>query len=153
VLDPSNALAFDSRGRAYGDAGEYDRAIQDFDQAIRLDRNNAPAFGNRCLVRATVNRLQEAVADCNEALRLRPGGDALRIRGLVYLKLKKLDLALTDYDSALQANPKSAFSLYGRGIAKRLNGDEPGAIADIAAAEQITPDIAADFGRYGVSAP
>ena len=26
-------------------------------------------------------------------------------------------------------------------------------IADIAAAEQITPDIAADFGRYGVSAP
>ena len=82
-----------------------------------------------------------------------PGGDAFRIRGLVYLKLKKLDLALTDYDSALQANPKNAFSLYGRGIAKRWNGDEAGAIADISAAEQIMPDIAADFGRYGVSAP
>ena len=91
--------------------------------------------------------------DCNEALRLRLGDDAFSIRGLVYLKLKKLELALTDYDSALQANPKNAFSLYGRGIAKRWNGDEAGAIADISAAEQIMPDIAADFGRYGVSAP
>jgi tetratricopeptide (TPR) repeat protein len=100
-----------------------------------------------------VNRLQEAVVDCNEALRLRLGDDAFSIRGLVYLKLKKLELALTDYDSALQANPKNAFSLYGRGIAKRWNGDEAGAIADISAAEQIMPDIAADFGRYGVSAP
>ena len=134
-------------------AVEYDRAIQDFDQAIKLDPNNAPAFGNRCLARATVNRLQKAVVDCNEALRLRLGDDAFSIRGLVYLKLKKLELALTDYDAALQANPKNAFSLYGRGIAKRLSGDEAGAIADIAAAEQISPDIAADFGRYGVSAP
>ena len=40
--------------------------------------------------------------DCNEALRLRLGDDAFSIRGLVYLKLKKLELALTDYDSALQ---------------------------------------------------
>ena len=94
------------------------------------------------------------MADCNESLRLRPGnGNTLGTRGLVYLKLKKLDLALNDYDSALQTNPKNAFSLYGRGIVKRLNRDEAGAIADIAAAEQIRPDIAADFGRYGVSAP
>jgi tetratricopeptide (TPR) repeat protein len=93
------------------------------------------------------------VADCNESLRLLPGdGEALGYRGLAYLKMKRLDLALADYDAALQANPKNAFSLYGRGVAKRLNGHQAGANSDIAAAEQINPDIAADFERYGVRA-
>jgi hypothetical protein len=62
------------------------------------------------------------------------GDDALRIRGLVYLKLKKLDLALTDYDAALQANPKNAFSLGGgRGAANgALIGGALGAVGGAA---------------------
>lgn len=38
-------------------------------------------------------------------------------------------------------------------MAKRMEGDNEGASADIAAAKQISPDIAADFERYGVPAP
>jgi hypothetical protein len=34
-----------------------------------------------------------------------------------------------------------------------LTGDKAGADADIATAKQISPDIAEDFGRYGVPAP
>jgi Flp pilus assembly protein TadD len=91
------------------------------------------------------------VADCNESLRLRPGdGDTLANRGLAYLKLEKLDLALADYDTAVQANPNNSSSLYGRGMAKWLKGDKAGADADIAAAKQISHDIAEDFERYGV---
>ena len=145
------ASAFANRGYAYRDKREYDRAIEDYDQAIRLDPNAATAFTGRCIARAIVNRLQEAVADCNESLRLRPGnGDALRNRGVVYLRLGELDSALADNDAALQANPKDTAALYGRGIAKRLKGDTAGADADIAAAKQISPDIAEDFERYGV---
>ena len=94
------------------------------------------------------------MADCNESLRVRPGdGNALRSRGLVHLKLKEVDSALADYDAALKADSKDAFSLYGRGTAKRWKGDATGADADIAAAEQIRPGIAADFERYGLSRP
>jgi len=60
--------------------------------------------------------------------------------------------ALADFDTALRTDPKNAFSLYGRGIAKGLKGDRAGADADIAAAKQISPDVATDFERYGVSA-
>jgi tetratricopeptide (TPR) repeat protein len=50
--------------------------------------------------------LQKALADCDESLRLQPSdGDTLGNRGLAYLMLKKLDLALIDFDAALQANP------------------------------------------------
>jgi tetratricopeptide (TPR) repeat protein len=148
------ARAFNNRGIAYRDKRDYDRAIQDLDEAIRLDPNNAFAFNNRCFARAIVNRFQGAVADCNESLRLRPGyGNALESRGLAYLKLKKLDLALADYDAALEVIPKNAFSLYGRGMTKWLKRDKAGANADIAAAKQISPDVAEDFERYGVPAP
>ena len=76
----------------------------------------------------------EAMADCNESLRVRPGdGNALRSRGLVHLKLKEVDSALADYDAALKADSKDAFSLYGRGTAKRWKGDATGADADVEA--------------------
>jgi len=91
--------------------------------------------------------------DCNESRRLQPGeGGALNARGTAYLKLDRLDLARADFDTALRTDPKNAFSLYGRGIAKGLKGDRAGADADIAAAKQISPDVATDFERYGVSA-
>jgi len=31
-----HAIAFSNRGKAYSEKGEFDRAIQDYDQAIRL---------------------------------------------------------------------------------------------------------------------
>lgn len=144
------ALTFYNRGTAYAGKREYDRAIQDYDQAIRLDPNFAPAFDARCFARVLVNRFQEAVTDCNESLRLRPSdGDSLGNRGFAYLKLKKLDLALADYDTALQVNPEDAFALYGRGMAKSLAGDKAGANADIAAAKRkASPDLAHDLEYY-----
>jgi tetratricopeptide (TPR) repeat protein len=100
-----------------------------------------------------LNRLQEAIADCNESLRHQPGdGGTLNARGTAYLKLDQLDLALADFDTVLRADPKNAFSLYGRGTAKGLKGDQAGADADIAAAKQISPDIAEDFEFLGVPA-
>src|ERR1700723_817978 len=41
------ASAFGNRGSAYFAKAQYDRAIQDFDQAIKLDPNLALAFSNR----------------------------------------------------------------------------------------------------------
>jgi Flp pilus assembly protein TadD len=39
--------AFSHRGLAYARKGQHDRAIQDLDQAIRLNPNDAMAFSNR----------------------------------------------------------------------------------------------------------
>ena len=43
------AWAFQDRGLAYYDKRDYDNAIADYDQAIRLDPNNAKAFNFRGL--------------------------------------------------------------------------------------------------------
>jgi len=76
------------------------------------------------LTRAIVGELQVALADCNEALRLKPDVDAtLDSRGLTYLKMGQWDSAIDDYSSALRFDPKLASSLYGRGLAKLKKGD------------------------------
>jgi tetratricopeptide (TPR) repeat protein len=82
---------------------------------------------------------------------MRPAySNALDSRGLVHLKMGKLDDAIADYTSVLEFQQKNASSLYGRGIANAKKGDEKAARADIEAAKAIDPDIEEDFKRYGV---
>jgi len=108
-------------------------------------------WNGRCWTRAIVGELQSALADCNEALRLKPDVAAtLDSRGLTYLKMGQWDLAIDDYSSALRLDPKLASSLYGRGLAKLKKGDIADGNADVAAAKAIETTIVRDFARYGV---
>ena len=67
-------------------------AIQDFDQAIKLNPASLMAFGNRCFAKALLGQLEQGLADCNEALRVKPKNPgAFAARGFVNLKLKRYD--------------------------------------------------------------
>jgi len=111
---------------------------------------NANWWNYRCWDRAILGRLEAALTDCNESLRLRPNdGGTLDSRGLAYLKLGQLEKAIADYDAALKTNPELASSLYGRGTAKLKKRDSTGA-ADITAAKAIKSGIAEDYAKYGV---
>src|SRR6266700_3186561 len=144
------AEAFNNRGVGYRLKGDYDRAIDDYNQAIKLKTDFAPAFDNRCWARAVVGILKQALADCNQALRLMPNNAAtLDSRAFIFLKMTHFDAAVSDYDAALRIDPKLAFALYGRGLARLKNGD-PSGDADIAAAKALQADIAEEYARYGM---
>ncbi len=152
-LEPKYADAFNRRGIAHLRKGEYERAITDQTEAIRFNPKHAKAFNDRCLAATIVGRaLQQALADCNESLRLDGNDtDALASRGLTYLKLGQLADAIVDYDAALKVAPNHASSLYGRAVVKLRQGDVEGGNADIATATAIQADIADKFARYGVA--
>ena len=96
--------------------------------------------------------MQQALADCNESLRLDGNDpDALASRGFTYLKLGQLADAIVDYDAALKVAPKHASSLYGRGVVKLRQADVEGGNADLATATAIQANIADEFARYGVA--
>ena len=148
------AVAFTNRGVAYERKGQYDRAIQDYDQAIRLNPNDANAFNGRCWNRAILGQLQLALTDCDASLRLRPNdANTLDSRGFAYLKLGRLAEAIADYDAALRLDPTRGLSLYGRGLAYIARNDQAQGQRDIAAAREIDPDIAGKFRRWGVREP
>lgn len=154
---PLLALAFLARGTAHARSGDRTRAQSDHREAIRLNsvsidagEREVPNYNDRCWARAVAMiELDAALADCNEALKLRPDFvPALDSRAFVYLRQQRFRDAVADYDAALKASPKDPYSLYGRGIAKLRLGDNAGAQADIAASKELQ-DVAPEFSAYG----
>jgi len=97
-------------------------------------------------------KLEEALADCTESLRLQPDlPNALVNRGLTYLKLDQPARALADYDAALRLVPRSALALYGRGLAKRKTGDMASGDTDLAAATALSPRVSEDYAASGAT--
>ena len=147
------ASVFNNRGIAHFKNGEFEMAVRDYDQAIRLSPNFFNALSGRCWNQAIVGRdLAAAVADCNRALAINPTITSTRgSRGFAYLKLDNYGAAIADFDAALKAHPEDAPSLYGRGLAKHAKGDATGASADIAAALRHDPEIAQKYAGWGVN--
>jgi len=67
---PNLAEAFKDRGNAYFGNGQYDRAIDDYDQAIRLNPNFAAAFYDRGLAHVHNGRPDRAIEDFGRATML-----------------------------------------------------------------------------------
>ena len=65
-------MAFFNRGRAYDHKGDYDRAIQDYDQALRLRPDYAEALSGRGRARFNSGQFAAAQPDFARALQLNP---------------------------------------------------------------------------------
>jgi tetratricopeptide (TPR) repeat protein len=65
------ARAFFFRGTAYSNKGQYDRAIEDFDQAIKIDYDSG-AFCNRANAYRAKGQYNLAIADYDQAIRFNP---------------------------------------------------------------------------------
>lgn len=144
--------AFHNRGYAYYRKDAFERAITDFNEAIRINPEDADVLNARCWLRTIVGReLRQALDDCNESLRLRANdAPTLDSRGFTCLKLGQFNNAIADYDAALALDSRQAESYFGRGVAKLKAGNVAGGSADIAKAKAIQADIADEFAKYGV---
>ncbi|MDR2493722.1 MAG: tetratricopeptide repeat protein [Spirochaetaceae bacterium] len=71
-IDPNDALAYNNRGDAYYNKGEYDRAVADYTEALRINPNNAIVYNNRGYAYKEKGEYDRAVADFTAALRINP---------------------------------------------------------------------------------
>jgi tetratricopeptide (TPR) repeat protein len=85
-LDPGYWHALRARGGAYANKGDYDRAMKDYDAAIRLNPRFALAFYGRGQVYQIKGERERAIADYRQALSLDPA-----MRKSVEPALAKLD--------------------------------------------------------------
>jgi carboxyl-terminal processing protease len=111
-------ISFNNRGNAYLAKGDYDHAIADYDQAIKLDRRYTFAYHNRGLAYHFKKDYDRAIADYGEAIRLNQRyAEAFNDRGLAYQAKGNLDQAIVDYEHALQLNPKLTVAINNRDAA------------------------------------
>ena len=121
--DAKIAWVFNARGTAYFSKGELDKAVKDYDIAIRLDPKDSAALANRGTIHMAQGQPDLALADYNGALRINPkNANAYNLRGLLYSRTGQIDQAIQDYTSALKINPKFADAHNDRGYAYYSRG-------------------------------
>jgi tetratricopeptide (TPR) repeat protein len=101
------AIAYYNRGHAYtakdGLAGDYERAIADYSEAIQLDPKYALAFYQRGLAYSAKADNDRAIADYSEVIRLNPkSGLAFYQRGIAYSDKGDKNRAMADFSEALR---------------------------------------------------
>lgn len=133
---------------------QFDRSIANYDRWIAAhpdDSRQSVALNGRCWTRALAGRdLQLALKDCDAALRREKSAAYFDSRGLVELRMGQYDRAIADYDEALSLAPKTAWSLYGRGLARR-HKDDPSSKGDLDAAVAINPGLPARAHALGIN--
>jgi lipoprotein NlpI len=140
------AIAFNSRGAAYVEKGDYDRAMEDLDEAIRLNPNFAGAFSNRAAAYARKDDYDHAIEDLDEATRLNPSfALAFMNRGAAYYEKGDYDRAIEDLDEAIQLNPIDSRAFDRRGSAYAKEDDYDRAMKDFEQAIRLNPNDAHVF--------
>ena len=90
--------------------GDLDRAISDYDEAIRLNPKSGRAFVGRGNVFSNKGDFDRAIADYNEAVRLNSKSAlAYFARGRSYLFAGSVEKALADFNQASANAPEDAY--------------------------------------------
>ena len=134
---------------------EYDLALADYGEAVRIDKKYADAFYNRCVIFNVKKDYDQAISDCSQAVKLGPspnataaiGGERLgndrtisdyySERGFAYFRKDDYVHAIVDLDNAIRLNPKNGRALKNRGLAYLAKGDTARGEADVEAAKQL----------------
>src|SRR6266567_1765236 len=127
----NRAVAYKNRGNVYFDKKDYDRAIADDSEAIKLDPKLATAYNRRGVAYLNKRDLDRAFADYNEAINLSPNfAAAYNNRGGIHQRRNDFDLAFADYSEAIRRDPNYAIAYNNRGVIYARRYDYAGAIAD-----------------------
>jgi tetratricopeptide (TPR) repeat protein len=104
--------SFETRGHAYAKLTYYDKAIDDYTKALRINdtgSDGARVYYNRAYSYWMKGNYYRALEDYTESLNLNNMGDegarTYNSRGDVYRELKKYDKAIDDYSKALRLDP------------------------------------------------
>ena len=164
--DEDSSAAYHTRGAAKAALGDYDKAITDFDAAIRLDPATAMCYLDRGLAKEAIGEKDAAKADFEEATR--KDGDLAKNyyedgrgknRGRAY------EAAMVSFDKAIRLNPEYASVYSNRAISQNAMGrrelrrESPekakyylqGAVADCTEAIRLNPKYTAAYNNRGLA--
>ena len=118
------AFAYHNRGLAELEAGDYDRAIADFDASIHLDPASASTFNNRGSAWYAKGNPDRAIADFDKAIQLDSAyAFAYHNRGEVWKDKGDFDRAIADYGKAIGFDPGYTAAYTDRALAYERIGD------------------------------
>jgi protein O-mannosyl-transferase len=113
--EPWNTEAYNNRASFYYDRGEYEKALADYDAALRgppllsrahANKRRSAYFNDRAITYVRFGRYAEALADESQAIELRPTQASYYFnRGNIYFLTGRYPEARDDLDRAIAASP------------------------------------------------
>ena len=149
-IDPSYAEAYNNRDIAYGIKGEYNKAIEDYNQAIALKKDFAEAYNNRGNAYGIKGEYDKAIEDFTQAIALKKDfAEAYNNRGSAYDDKGEYDKAIEDFTQAIALKKDYAEAYYNRGNAYGIKGEYDKAIKDFTQAIALKKDFAEAYNNRG----
>ncbi|HVK08297.1 MAG TPA: tetratricopeptide repeat protein [Gemmataceae bacterium] len=104
--DPTDQRAISCRCASYMAAGDYDRALRDAEEAVRMNPDSPAWRNNRGEVLVKRKEYDKAIAEFTTLLEESPDHQfSLMNRGEAYVRTRQFDKALADLTAALKARP------------------------------------------------
>jgi len=164
-VDDYSVMVYNNRGIMYIEKGNYDRAISDFNELIRLNPNEAATYNNRGVAYYKKEVYERAIADYTEAIRLNPNyAEAYKNRGLAsysyqrelndgYTILYKgyYNEAISDFTQAIQLGLKDVGVYFFRGTAYSNEGHNDKAISDFNEVIRLDPNDTLAYYQRGIA--
>jgi tetratricopeptide (TPR) repeat protein len=131
-MTPKNlAVTYSNRGLEYARMDQFDLALQDYSEAIKLGAAGPLSYSNRAVVWYRKGNLHKALADLDTAVQLGPkDARILASRGMVRQQTGDIDGALTDFERVIKLLPNYPDGYENRANISRIRGDLDRAITD-----------------------
>jgi tetratricopeptide (TPR) repeat protein len=132
--------AYNNRAGAFMAKGDYDRALADYDMAVRLNPEVAAAWANRGTLWIRRENYDRSIADLTKAIQLDPSPwKSFNNRSNAWKEKGEYTNAKDDLDQAIRRAPNEPRPYALRAEVWRLLGDLDAAIADLDKAIAMVP--------------
>lgn len=149
-IEDLSAIEWFEKGYSFVVSGNFNRAIDAFSKAIKLDQKDAGAYVNRGIAYGNVGNDKQAINDFDKAIQLdQKYAKAYYNRGVAYGKLDNYEQAIKDYDKAIELDQQYAMAYNNRGVTYRNLGNYNRAIKDYDKAIELDQKSAGAYVNRG----
>lgn len=137
---PESFLAFNNRGRVYEHRRQFDLAMADYKEAVRINPTYAKTHKNMGMIYEGMGDIEAAIEAYSKAIQINPNfSGAYNNRGLLLQKKGDHVAALSDFDRAIAADPGYLLGYVNRGSLFMTMGDFQAALEDLDRAVSLEP--------------
>ncbi|MCL2253663.1 MAG: tetratricopeptide repeat protein [Lachnospiraceae bacterium] len=130
---------------------EINKALADFDMAIKYDSQNKYIYNSRGILYECIGDNEKAFSDYNKAIEFDPCFKlAYFNRANLYENIKNTEKALSDYNKAIELDPCFDKAYINRGLLFFKLVDMKKALSDYNKAIELDPNIAIAYNNRGV---
>ena len=128
--NPEFAPAFEEKSLVLIVLDRSNEALRSINEAVSLKVNNANYYLTKARILKELQQNDEAIASLGRAIEITLRASFLNTRGLIYSEQGNIELALEDYNKAIEINPNYVHVNFNRGLVYHNQGNIQLALED-----------------------